>query len=138
MGQVFLSASCPRVVPQKGHPLSGCICSAHHQMLHVGQMDKEICKASVPCLLFTKGKVGRRSWVEPLGACPVPTTAWSLCRQTLCASAGGQQPGWGRRSASECHSGIVTAGALFLPVCVAWHKLPVSLSFPCIGMPLKA
>lgn len=41
-------------------------------LLCVGMTDKEICKASMPLGLFTKGKVGRRAWEEPLGACPVP------------------------------------------------------------------
>lgn len=31
-----------------------------------------------------------------------------------------------------------SAGALFLPVCVTWHTFLLSLSFPCVGMPLKA
>lgn len=37
---------------------------------------------------------------------------------------------------SQWHSD--STGALFFPVCVAWHQLPVGLSLPCIGMPLKA
>lgn len=41
-------------------------------MLSVDSADEEMCKASVPLGLFTKEKVGRRSWVEPLRVCPVP------------------------------------------------------------------
>lgn len=42
------------------------------KLLHVGKTDKEMCKASVSCRLFTKGNVGRRSWVEPLGGLSCP------------------------------------------------------------------
>lgn len=41
-------------------------------LLHVGWADEDMCKASVPIGLFTKGRVGKRSSVKSLGACPIP------------------------------------------------------------------
>ena len=75
------------------------------KVLRRGRANREMCKASVPLSLFTKGKVGRRSWVEPSGA-------WH-------ASAG-------HRAISD------SAEALFLPV---WHGTGCqsSRAFPALA-----
>lgn len=82
--------------------------------------DEEMCKALVPLGLVQKERLegghGRSPWRHVLS----PTRTWSLCRQMVCAVAGGPQPGCGRHSALECHSGTVILHALSSSLSL-WH-----------------
>lgn len=125
LGQVFLSVSHPRVAFQKRHLLIGLISLAHHQTA--------VCRmgwwGNVQGLSAPRPLHKRKSWREVMGgaldglSCPLPVHGIFVSR--WCTSAG--------------HNGISDSEwALFLSICVVWHRLPVSLRFPCISLLLKA
>lgn len=58
--------------------------------------------------------------------------AWLSSYQNKLLQAADLHLSWG--PAQETHS-PVNSGPVFHPAFVAWHRLPVSLGSPCIGMP---
>lgn len=84
--------------------------------------DEELCEASVPLGSSQKGRLEGGHGRSPWGHVLSPPRTRNLCRQMVCAAAGGPQPGCGRHSSLECHRGTASRHSLSFSPC-RWHGI---------------